>query len=293
MLKIIEKTKLWFSLSISIMLIGLVFLIVNNGLSMGTDFTGGTTITINMEKSFDKIEVEKVAVKHANDAVVRTVDETKVEITSNVLNNDLPKQKELFTDIKNTFKLTAASPESTTSIGSTIGKETQVNGLEALAVATLLMLLYIRIRFKDVRFGIAAIIALIHDVLITLAVYAIFRVPVNSPFIAAMLTIIGYSINDTIVIFDRFRENAKLHRGMSTIDMANLSVTQTMTRSINTVMTVLVTIVAVYFFVPPVKDFAFPLIIGILSGAYSSVFIASPIYVLLKERKKKKDAVAA
>lgn len=293
MLKIIEKTKLWFALSISIILLGFVFLIVNKGLNMGTDFTGGTNVIIDMGKSFDKIEVEKVALKYASDAVVRTSDETKVEIQSNALNNDNDKIQEMFKDIKTSFNLKADAPESTSSIGASIGREMEQKGLLALGVATLLMLVYIRIRFKDVKFGLAAIIALIHDLLITIAVYAIFKVPVNSAFIAAMLTIIGYSINDTIVIFDRFRENAKLHRGMNTMELADLSVTQTMTRSINTVLTVLIAVVAVYFFVEPVRDFAFPLVIGILSGAYSSIFIASPCYVLFKNMKKKKQTVTA
>ncbi len=154
------------------------------------------------------------------------------------------------------------------------------------------MLIYVGMRF-EFRFGAAAILALVHDVLITLSVYAIFQIPVNSPFIAAILTIIGYSINDTIVIFDRIRENQKNMRRKSIEEVANISITQTMRRSINTSLTTLITIVCVYIFVPTVRDFSFPLIIGIATGTYSSIFIASPIWVLLKKKNKKVNAKVA
>jgi preprotein translocase subunit SecF len=162
----------------------------------------------------------------------------------------------------------------------------------ALALATIAMLIYIGIRF-EFNFGVAAIIALLHDVLITLGVYALFKVPVDSAFIAAMLTVIGYSINDTIVVFDRIRENQKYMRRNNVTELANASITQTMTRSVNTVLTVMITITAVYIFVPSVRNFAFPLIIGIASGCYSSIFIASPIWVMLKKRTKRVRAGSA
>ncbi|MGL5243729.1 MAG: protein translocase subunit SecF, partial [Sarcina sp.] len=156
----------------------------------------------------------------------------------------------------------------------------------ALGIAVMFMLIYVAIRF-EVDFGIAAIVALAHDILITLSIFAIFQITVNTPFIAAILTIVGYSINDTIVIFDRIRENRKKMRSASYVEVADKSITQTMTRSINTTLTTLITIVAVYIFVPTVRDFAFPLIIGIACGAYSSIFIASPVWCFLKNRKSK------
>jgi preprotein translocase subunit SecF len=158
-------------------------------------------------------------------------------------------------------------------------------------LASIGILLYTTIRF-EFKSGIAAVIALIHDLLIMLAVYAVFQISVNSSFIAAMLTILGYSINDTIVVFDRIRENKKMGK-FSGDDKAliNGSITQTMARSINTVLRTLITITCVYIFgVTSIKDFAFPLIIGIISGCYSSIFIASPLWYLMIKKSKTKAA---
>ena len=159
-----------------------------------------------------------------------------------------------------------------------------------MAVACVAMLIYIAIRF-EFNFGLAAIIALLHDGLITLSVYAIFNIPVNSSFIAAMLTILGYSINDTIVIFDRIRENRHSMRRSTPTEIANASINKTLARSINTSLTTLIIIGAVNVFVPTVREFSFPLLIGIAGGAYSSIFIASPIWVLLQNRKPKNKKV--
>ena len=152
------------------------------------------------------------------------------------------------------------------------------------------MLIYIAIRF-EFKSGIVALVALMHDVLITFSVYAIFDLTINSPFIAAILTIVGYSINATIVIFDRIRENEKKTRRKSHSEIANLSVNQTMKRSINTTLTTLFTIVSVYAFVPSVREFAFPIIVGIVSGGYSSVLIAPSLWVVIKGRKNSKNKV--
>ncbi|WP_163193954.1 protein translocase subunit SecF [Clostridium thermarum] len=293
MLKIIEKTKLWFGISLAIIAVGIVFLIANKGLNFGIDFKGGTVVTIEIGKAVNNEEVAALVRETAPDAVTRIVDETQVEIQSSKLDNAAT--QEIFSKIKTKYELQDEALLSENSIEGSIGSEMTRKAFTALAVATVCMLLYIRIRFKDVAFGLAAIIALIHDVLITLTLYAAFRIPVNSPFIAAMLTIIGYSINDTIVIFDRIRENLKTLRGKSITEIANISVTQTMSRSINTSSTTLFTIVAVQIFVPQVRDFSLPLIVGILTGAYSSIFIASPLWVMFKNfsKKRKKKAMAA
>jgi len=169
-------------------------------------------------------------------------------------------------------------------IGASVSSELTRNSLISLSIAVIAMLIYVAVRF-EFKFGVSAIIALLHDILITVAIYAIFNVPVNTPFIVAILTIVGYSINDTIVIFDRIRENINKMRRSSPAEVANISVTQTMSRSINTTLTTLFTIIAVNVFVPSVREFTFPLIIGIACGAYSSIFIASPVWVMLKNRK--------
>lgn len=286
MLKIIEKTKLWFSISIIIILIGMTFL-VTKGLNFGIDFNGGTIVTIEMGKDFnqkEKEEADKIIHKYDANATTYIANTTQLDIKSNSLTSD--SINKIFSELKTKYKLENKSLISQTNVGPSIGNELKTKSVKALLFATVAMLIYIGIRF-EIKFGIAAILALIHDILITLSVYAVFNIPVNSPFIAAILTIVGYSINDTIVIFDRIRENVKKMRGKDIAEIANISVNQTMSRSINTVLTTLFTIIAVYVFVPAIRDFTFPLIIGILSGAFSSIFIASPIWVILKKNKKK------
>lgn len=288
MLKIIEKTWLWFTISAIVIVIGLAGLAVR-GLDFGIDFKGGTIIRVNMEKDFTKSDVDTIIQKY--DAQALTNKSTpegstapELEIKSNSLTGE--QIASMFTEIKDKYKLKDSDLISQDNVGATIGNELKQKAGLALIIATIAMLIYIGIRF-EFNFGVAAIISLVHDVLITLGVYALFKVPVDSAFIAAMLTVIGYSINDTIVVFDRIRENQKYMKKNDFTTLANASITQTMTRSINTVLTVLITITAVYIFVPSVRNFAFPLIIGITSGCYSSIFIASPLWVLLKKRKKK------
>ena len=283
MLKIIEKTKIWFTISILITVIGMISL-ATRGLNYGIDFKGGTVITINMgTPEFNKQDIEDIFRTQDSSATANTVDTTSVEVKGNDL--DTEKIDAAFQEVKAKYNLdnSAMSQEV---ISASIGKELTNKALIALSVAVVGILIYVAIRF-EINFGIAAIIALLHDVFITLSVYTLFAVPVNAPFIAAVLTIIGYSINDTIVIFDRIRENVKKMRGKNPAEVANISVNETMSRSINTTLTTVIAITAVHVFVPSVRDFSFPLIIGIMSGAYSSIFIASPIWVLLKNRNKK------
>lgn len=286
MLKIIEKTKLWFGISLLIIVVGLGFL-VTKGLNFGIDFRGGTQVVIDMGKDFEKAEIDGIVSKYANDAVTNKVENTQLEVKSN--NLDSEKISSMFKEIKEKYSLEDKALVSQDEIGQSVGKELTNKAIIALLVANVAMLIYVAIRF-EFKFGLAAILALVHDILITISVYAIFNVPVNSPFIAAILTIVGYSINDTIVIFDRIRENGKTMRRVNSTELANVSITQTMSRSINTVLTTLITITAVYVFVPTVREFAFPLIIGILSGAYSSIFIASPLWVIFKNRTSKARA---
>lgn len=289
MLKIIEKTKLWFSASLIVILIGMGF-IATKGLNFGIDFKGGTQLVIEMGKDFQKPEVDEIIKKYDTSALTNKIENTKIEIKSNSLTDE--NSKKMLEELKQKYNLNEKFIESQDYIGSSIGKESTNKAYIALLVAVAFMLLYVGLRF-EFKFGAAAILALVHDVLITLSVYAIFQIPVNSPFIAAILTIIGYSINDTIVIFDRIRENQKNMRRKSIEEVANISITQTMRRSINTSLTTLITIVCVYIFVPTVRDFSFPLIIGIATGTYSSIFIASPIWVLLKKKNKKVNAKVA
>lgn len=284
MLRIIEKTKIWFGISSLIFAIAIGF-IAFRGLNVGIDFQGGTQVVVDFGKEFDKVEVDKIVNKYAEGAVTNTLEKTQLEIKAKKL--DSTKVSELVNDLKAKYKDNKVQLVSEDTIGASVGSELTKNSIIALITAILGILVYVAIRF-ELDYGLAAIIALLHDIFITISVYAIFSVPINTPFIAAILTITGYSITDTIVIFDRIRENNKRFRSMDNAELANRSVTQTMARSINTSLATLITIVAVYIFVPSVREFAFPLTIGIATGAYSSIFIASPAWVLLKKRKHKK-----
>ncbi|MGK0469412.1 MAG: SecD/SecF fusion protein [Clostridium sp.] len=281
--KIIEKTKIWFAISLLIIVIGMGAM-AKNGLNLGIDFKGGTKLDISMNQEFTKADVDKIIDKRAKgEYTSKTVDKGK---DFEVIVSDALSANEIATlqnEIKDVYK---SSEFSQNYIGGSVGTELKSKALIGLIAATICMLIYIGIRF-EFKFGLAAVTALVHDILITLGVYAIFSIPVNSPFIAAILTIVGYSINDTIVVFDRVRENQKNMRKSSLEDVTNTSITQTLARSINTVTTTLFTIMAVFVFVPAIRELSGPLIIGILVGCYSSIFIASPTWVLLKKRSKK------
>ncbi len=286
LLKVVEKTKIWFSVSLVVILIGVVFTFTK-GYNLGIDFMGGTLATIEMGEDVttqDKEIVDDILMEFDENATYNMANNTQIEIRSNTITED--DVSEVFEAIIEEFQLEDDALLSESKVGPSVGNELKQKAIKALAVATILMLIYIAIRF-ELTFGIAAIIALLHDVLITLSVFVVFDIPINTPFIAAMLTIVGYSINDTIVVFDRIRENLKKMKGEDIKKVTNISISQTITRSINTSLTTLFTIVAVYILVPAVRDFSFPLIIGILSGVYSSIFIASPIWVMLKSRKIK------
>ena len=289
MFKVIEKTKIWFSISLAIILVGIV-LMATRGLNFGIDFKGGTKIVVDFGDSFDKVEADGIVKEYASDAVTKTVESTQYEIKSKDL--DETKTSELFNALKEKYSLEDSALISQSQIGPSVGKELTRNAIISVLVACVAMLIYIAIRF-EFNFGIAAITALVHDVLITLAFYAIFNISINNSFIAAMLTIVGYSINDTIVIFDRIRESSHSMRRSTPTEIANVSINKTLARSINTSLTTLIIIGAVNIFVPTVREFSFPLLIGIAAGAYSSIFIASPIWVLLQKRKIKNKKVKA
>lgn len=282
MLKIVEKTKLWIAISLIIIIIGAGFALTK-GFNIGIDFKGGTIVSVDMGAKFDKAKADSIVKKYDPSANTNTANETEYDIKSGSMTTD--QISSMFTDLKKEFSLKDSSLISQDFIGGSVGSETTQKAVWSVIISFICMLIYVGIRF-EFKFGTAAIIALVHDVLITLAVYAVFQIPLNASFIAAMLTIIGYSINDTIVVFDRIRENLKKTRKPDFTQVADISITQTLTRSVYTVLTTLFTIVAVNIFVPTVREFSIPLIIGIISGCYSSIFIAAPLWVVFKGKKK-------
>ncbi len=289
MVKIIERTKIWFSISLAVILVGVV-LFFARGFNFGIDFKGGTKLVIEFgDTEFQEKDVNEIINKYAEGAACKVINDTEYEIKAADLDEN--KTAELFSELKEKYELSDDAIVTQDQIGASVGKELTRKAVIAVLVACVAMLIYIAFRF-EVTFGVAALIALFHDVLVTMTVYLLFNITVNSPFIAAMLTIVGYSINDTIVVFDRIRENAKGMRRKTPAEIANVSINQTISRSINTSLTTLVVIGSVTYFVPTVREFTVPLLVGIAAGTYSSIFIASPIWVLIKNRKNKKEKAA-
>lgn len=282
MLKIIEKTKIWFSISLVIILIGM-FTMMTKGLEYGLDFKGGTVVEINIGKDFNKADIDNISKKYASDIQSNKVNNTSIELKSATLTND--DVSNIVKEIKSKYKDSSLTNQE--QIGAAIGKEARVKALQAVAAAIIFIFIYVGFRF-EVKFGMAAIISLVHNVLIMLSVYAVLRVPIDSSFIAAALTVIGFSVHDTIVVFDRIRENEKTMRRVDSTTLANASLTQTLARSINTVLTVVITLSSVYIFVPSVRNFSEPILIGIVSGCYSSLCIATPFWVIFKKRAANK-----
>jgi preprotein translocase subunit SecF len=283
MLKIVEKSKIWFAISTVIIIIGL-FALATKGLNLGIDFKGGTVVDIKIGKQFNVEDVRQIATKYDQGAQVQQVESDEVTIRSNSLTDEQIPQ--LFGDLKAKYGLNDDALRSTERIGPSIGQELRKNALISTLLALVGMLIYITVRF-EFKFGMSAMIKLVHDLLITVAVYAVFQIPVNSSFIAALLTILGYSINDAIVVFDRIRENKKLHKYNDYVTLVNGSLTQTMARSINTGMAVIFALTCLYIFgVSAVREFALPILIGIISGLYSSIFIASPLWVIFAKKQK-------
>ncbi|MDF2504212.1 MAG: secF [Clostridium sp.] len=222
MLRVVEKRKIWFTISIILIVIGIGF-ICYRGLNFGIDFKGGTIIRININKDFNKADADQIIKKYVKTEEFETTKANNKELDIRVNSEAISDENstKLFNDIKNKYKLKDSDLIERDRIGATVGNDLIKKAIISLVVSMILMLGFIAYRF-EFKFGVAAIIALLHDVLITLSVYSIGNLPINTPFIAAILTIIGYSIADTIVIFDRIRENQKKMRGKDTIEMAQV-----------------------------------------------------------------------
>ncbi|MEG1416000.1 MAG: protein translocase subunit SecF [Clostridium sp.] len=283
--KIVEKSRLWFIISAVIIVISLGSLFVR-GLNFGIDFVGGTVVTINMEKDYDVTKIRQIAEKYDKSVQVQSVEGNEVTIRSNTFTDkDIDS---LFKEVKKEFSLKDSQPLSAERIGPSIGKELTQKAFLSSIVAVLGILIYISFRFEW-RFGVAAIASLIHDLIITIGIFSLFQIPINSSFMAAVLTILGYSINDSVVVFDRIRENSRKKIYKTNTLLGDASLTQTMARSINTILTVLIAITTLYIMgVSAVKEFVLPLIIGIGFGGYSSIFIAVPVWAKLADKYKKK-----
>ncbi|SCZ07261.1 protein translocase subunit SecF [Alkaliphilus peptidifermentans] len=290
-MNIIERRKIWFALSGAVIAIGLIIGLFS-GINLGIDFTGGALMEIEVHQELPVSEIREIVNEFDPNANINLLgrDRTIVQIRSTI-DFDNQERLEIFGKFQEKYDLDLKEDFlRAQQFGPAVGREIQNRALISVLISALGMLAYITFRF-ELRFGFAAITALIHDILIVIAVYSIFRIPINAPFVAAVLTILGYSINDTIVVFDRIRENLKFMKKNNYEQVANDSIKQTIVRSINTSVTTLITIVALYVLgVEQIRQFALPLIAGVVSGTYSSIFIASPVWVMLKEMQAKKTS---
>ncbi|MBQ9983917.1 MAG: protein translocase subunit SecD [Lachnospiraceae bacterium] len=267
-----------------------------SALNFNLEFTGGTSMTVNFENYYDLETAEAEILPVIAEAA--DISEARVQVQNVQGTNEIVfKTSELSVSqrdavenaLRTNFKVTEFGIEN---ISSTISGEMQKNAILSVAIATILMLIYIAIRFDDVKFGAAAVFALLHDVLVVFAIYSIGRLSVGNTFIACMLTIVGYSINATIIIFDRIRENITVmkSKGENYEHIVNTSISQTFTRTIYSSLTTFVTVFVLYIMgVVAIKEFALTLMAGIVCGAYSSVCITGPLWLMLKNKFGKKD----
>lgn len=283
----IEKRKFFFAASALIIVIGIVFTGVR-GFNYGIDFTGGTMMEFNMGKKVTTQEVNKALKEYnLNPTVIFSGEkgEQVVIKTMKALGNN--QRGKVIDTMKSSFDITDKDVLSSEEFGPTIGKELKTNAFKSVLIAAIGMLIYIIFRFKSWKYGVASIAGVFHDVLLVLSFYAIFGVTINNPFIAGILTVVGYSINDTIVIFDRIRENRHLHRKDSLMGVLDHSINQTLDRSVMTSLTTIVCMLPLFLMVSSsIREFILPLIVGVLVGTYSSIFLCSP---LLYEFSKKHE----
>lgn len=293
MMNIVKNRFIYYSISAIIILAGIVMAFVN-GFNQDVEFIGGTEISVAFGKEFSNDEVAKV-VSDATGVNVSSVQKTgdaKTDASIKMLELNSEQRDKATTALKEKFGLDDSAILSIDSVSATVGSELKRNALIGAIIAVVLMLVYISIRF-EILSGCAAVCALIHDVLIMLSVYTIFQLPVDTSLIAALLTILGYSINATIVLFDRVRENAKLQRKEAFENIVETSVKQTMGRSINTTITTLIVLVVLWFLgVESIKTFTIPIIAGVVAGFYSSVFLSGNFWIFFKKLRKDKNVTA-
>jgi len=287
-LHFIKLRKIWYLISLVIVIPGLISLFTN-GLNKGIDFTGGNILEVRFERPVAVEKVRQVITGlgiETSRGIQKSGQEDK-KVTYLIRTKTLS-QEESAKLQKTLGQLSQMTVLRNEYVGPIIGRELTRNALLALIGAAILMVIYITVRF-EFKQGIAAIIAILHDVLVVTGIFSLFQIEIDSTFVAAILTIVGYSINDTIVIFDRIRENLKIRkRGEELEDTINFSLWQTLTRSINTVLTVIFVLIALYFLGgSTIRIFVLTLLIGIISGAYSSIFNASPVWFDLKRLEKK------
>ncbi len=303
----VKNKKYAFGFSIALFVFFAIMLVIN-GVTLDISFKGGTRMMIEtlgeidpnkagelVEQSINKKVVASITKTYSAEANTASIDMLRIDIAGNepLTREEEDKVKEI---ISQNFPVKMDSQRNeNVSITPTIGKETLEKGILAVVISSLLILFYVAWRFSVLSgfsAAVCAILALLHDTGVMFGIYVVFKLPLNDIFIATILTVIGYSMNDTVVVYDRIRENTSLMKKSDLGSIVNVSIHQSLSRSINTMVTTLICIVVLLVFsvvnnIGSLKDFSFSLLIGVITGVYSTIFIASPLWLVWKERKKR------
>jgi len=297
-----KRRWIFFAISLTILLVGIIMSFVN-GIQLDIQFKGGTIIKYNYTGTLDADKAADVAsdiIKRAVSTQITTDLATgENRLVINVAGNeglDAKVLKSLDDTLKENFPDTNLRLSESSMVEPFFGRRFLLNGITAILLASFFVVIYVWIRFRRIgglSAGIMALVALLHDLIVVFATYVIFRIPIGDSFIAVALTIIGYSINDTIVIYDRIRENRKIYPKLPIDTVTDLSISQSMTRSINTNAAVLISVSMVYILalsnsIDAIQSFALPMAVGAISGCYSTICIAGPLWVMWKKRKPQK-----
>lgn len=292
----IKHRKVYYIISVAIIVIGLLFMLIG-GMNYGIDFTGGTNIQVEMGKQVDIAEVEDVLKEYELDPTIIYAGEGNTQIVIKTIKSlENAERAEIVDTLGQKYGITQDDVLASEQFGPSVGDELKANAFKAVIIAAIGMLIYIIFRFKSWKYGFTAVVGVVHDVLMVIAFYAIFGFTVNNPFIAAILTLVGYSINDTIVIFDRIRENKRIYNRDNNETNIDRSLNQTLNRTIMTSLTTLVVMIPLCIMVSSsIREFIIPLMVGVIVGCMSSIFICSPLYYDLcrnEETSKYAKAIA-
>ena len=294
-----KKRWIFFGISIAIMIIGLIFTFVK-GVTLDIQFKGGALLKYTYEGDIDEDLAAEIATDQLNRPVTTQLTENiatgEKKLVFNIAGEygvDANDQKIFDAALKEQFPNSSLKLSESQMVEKFFGDKFLRNGIISILLATALVLVYVWIRFNlmgGLSAGVMAVVALVHDVFVVFFVCVIFGIPIGDSFVAVALSIIGYSINDTIVIYDRIRENAKIYNGYEVETITDLSITQSMTRSINTNLSVMISVSLVYILalgnsIESIQSFALPMAIGSISGCYSTICIAGPLWVMWKKRK--------
>lgn len=280
-IKFVSKRKLFYLISSIIILIGIISLLFQ-GLNYGIDFAGGTLLQLDFDEDIAVTDIRNVLGEiNLTNSTIQSFSSSEFVIRTDQI--DLQEREKLIEALEN--NLGSFEVMKMEMVGPVIGESLKRLAFFAIIFAFIGIILYITVRFKF-RYAITSIIALAHDILIALAILSLLQKEISIPIIAAILTIVGYSLNNTIVIFDRLRENLSIKARKTLEEIIDLSINQSLTRTINTAITTLLPVLALYFFGGTLSDFAFVLLVGISVGTYSSIFIAGPLLLELQKRTR-------